>query len=57
MKWRRLAFIGIVTLILALTVARARASYCFPGCALYDPWDVEYYIFQCWQCDGPSPQG
>jgi hypothetical protein len=28
-----------------------------PFCVLYTPWDIEYYIFQCW--DGPPhpPEG
>ncbi len=53
----RAALVALSLALCAVVVVRAAASYCFPLCALYDVWDVEYYLFQCWQCDPPSPEG
>lgn len=45
------AFGAAMVIATALVVVTASAE-CFPLCALYDEWDVLWYIFQCWQCGG-----
>ncbi len=57
MKLRRLVFAGLVALIVAVTAARISASACFPLCGLYTPWDIEYYIFNCFDCPPNAPEG
>ena len=42
--------VGVVTaVVLAVTLTTILSWH--PFCPLYTPWDIEYYIFQCW--DGP----
>ena len=57
MRRVRAAVLALGLAVCAVVVVRVTTSYCFPLCALYDVWDVEYYLFQCWQCDPPSPEG
>lgn len=55
MRTRRLLFAGIVAVILAVTVARATAGYCFPLCPLYNVWDPQYWLFGCDACPKNPP--
>jgi hypothetical protein len=58
MRTRRLVCACLVAVILAGTAVRLSASYCFPGCVLYDVWDLEYWIFNCFDCPPPPyPEG
>jgi hypothetical protein len=57
MRARRLVCACLVAVILAGTVVRLSAAACFPGCALYDVWDLEYWIFNCFDCPPPPPEG
>jgi len=54
---RRLAIAVGVVVALGLGGGVVYAGYCFPGCALYTPWDFEYYLFQCWECPPHPPEG
>lgn len=45
------AMAAAMTAATALVMVTVSAE-CFPLCALYDEWDVLWYVFQCWQCGG-----
>ncbi len=57
MRTRRLLFAATVAVIIAFAGARIYAAACHPFCGLYDPWQIEYYWFQCWECSPPPPEG
>lgn len=57
MRTRRLAFAALVAAALAVPAVISAAGYCFPGCAIYSKWDIEYYLFQCWECPPNPPEG
>lgn len=56
MRARRLVGAFLIAAALAVPLSLS-AFYCFPGCALYTPWDFEYYLFQCWDCPPNPPEG
>ena len=53
----RAALVALSLALCAVVVVRAMSAYCFPLCALYDVWDIEYWVFNCYDCPPPSPEG